>query len=401
MASDPSLPYTTELFASQISQAASRFLAPETTIRPDLIRKPDPITLYLGYLGTGRWRSSYGSFLVARIQDGATQVDRPLTQPEIDAYVESNNGFVTNFRRGLPLGAFAGTAKFFWYEQNYKHFTMYAPAASQERGAGAGGVLSGVRRYVEGTRALFSVDPVLGKQLAGRLFTRLFFWTLGGTIGFQMFAAWTMAASLVKDPRMMQHAADLRTQSPEKVRDRRNQAAKERRQQRILEAQARQQSEESVTQSGSYDQAGYGGDASSIDSAAANASSDTRIYPVPGIVTETSGYSPPAEQNTSTGFFDDDDASPTAPAYRGIVQRENAAAAQGGSAWERLRNQAQNPAASEPASPAGSSWGRDSSAVNNDGQRERDRAQAEFNRMLEAERNQSNEPGAGRSGVWK
>ncbi|KAL2813914.1 hypothetical protein BJX63DRAFT_393567 [Aspergillus granulosus] len=397
MASDRPLPYTPELFASQISRAASRFLEPDAKIRPDLIRKPDPITLYLGYFGTNWWRSTYAGFLVARLQDGSYQVGRRLTQPEVDAYVDSHNSFVTNFRRGLPLGFFVGGAKFFVYEKNYRHLLTYAPPATQEG-------MSPVRRYLEGTRALFKSDTALARKLLGSLSMRLLAYTMGGGFGLQVAAALAMNWKLQADPRMQQHAADSRKQPPEKVRERRNQALKERAAgQQQGQGQAQQPSDEPTPQSIGYEQTGYVGDSSSVGSATTTDSINASTYPTTGTATGTYSYSAPVGQTKQRGFFDDDDeddASPTAPEYRGIVRQEKAAAQ--GSAWERIRNQAQNPTASEPASLSGGSWDRsDSSIMNNDGQRERERAQAEFNRMLEAERNLSNESGASRSSVWR
>ncbi|KAL3455123.1 hypothetical protein BJX64DRAFT_272968 [Aspergillus heterothallicus] len=392
----PSLngPYSPELFASQLTRAASRYIDPNSAVRAELIRKPDPITLYVGFLGTPWWRDMYARFLLARLQDSSYKVGRPLTQPEVDAYVDTHNTLVSNFRRGIPLGLSAGTAKFFFYEQNYKHLLAYAPSDRPEWQA-----MPAFRRYVEGTKMLVKMDTDMAKRLLGRWFFRLCTWTITGTFGLQFAAMFLMTSRLIADPRMQQHIADMKQQPPEQIRERRKQAVIERRTQQARELQ--QASENGAAQNQGNEQTEYANDSPSMGSV--TASSTESAFPQAPSVTYTPYRppNPPGDQDKGIGFFDDDDASPTAPEYRATVRRENTAAQ--GSAWERLRNQAQNPAASETASPAVGSWGRsDASAANNDGQRERERAQAEFNRMLDAERNQENESRADRSSsVWK
>jgi hypothetical protein len=395
---DTSGPYNPEIFASQISRSAARFLDPDAQVKPDLIRKPDPITLYFGYWGKDSWRRTYGSFLMNRLRDGSLQVDRRLTQSEVDAYVETNNRLAANYRRGMPLGFAFGVSKWFVYEGKYKHPLLFASAE-----------LPYFRRFVEGTKMLFRMDPALGKQLLVSLGWRTFVYTVVGGFGMEIAAVIIMGTQILRDPRMQQFHADLKTHSPEEIKARREQAHRERmaQQTRIFrertaeqrnQAGQSQSSEETSPQNGGYDESAHTIDTSSFDSATA---SDYTPPPETGTTpaTRTSRYGSraPAEQNKGTGFFDDDDddddASPTAPEYRGIVRRENASAGQG-SAWERIRNQAQSgiPSDSGSASSSGSAWNQsEASVAASDSQRERERAQAEFNRMLDAERNQRNQ----------
>jgi hypothetical protein len=391
---DTTGPYNPEIFASQISRTAARFLDSDAQVKPDLIRKPDLITLYFGYWGKDSWRRTYGSFLLNRLRDGSLQVDRRLTQSEVDAYVETNNGLAANYRRGMPLGLAFGATKWFVYEGNYKHPLLFASAE-----------LPYFRRFAEGTKTLFRMDPALGKQMLVSLGWRTFVYTVVGGFGMEIAAVIIMGTQILRDPRMQQFHTELKTHSPEEIKARREQAHKERmaQQTRIFrertaeqrnQAAQSQSSEETSPQNGGYDESTYTIDTSSIDSATASDNtppSETGTAPA----TRTSNYGSraPAEQNKGTGFFDDDDASPTAPEYRGIGRRENASAGQG-SAWERIRNQAQGgiPSDSGSASSSGSAWNQsEASVAASDSQRERERAQAEFNRMLDAERNQRNQ----------
>lgn len=109
---------------------------------------------------------------------------------------------------------------------------------------------------------------------------------------------------------------------------------------------------------------------------------------------------PVAEQSQGASFFDDDDASPTAPEYRHAEGRS-----QGGSAWDRIRQHTmsgsssqsgQSPQAKQEqggwnswqgASSPGSGSGYSSSNPDWGRQREREQSQAEFDRLVESERN--------------
>ncbi|CEL06373.1 hypothetical protein ASPCAL07479 [Aspergillus calidoustus] len=388
-------PYNPEIFASQLSRITSRFLEPDAQVRPEFIRKPDPFTLYLGYWGTTSWQVKYSSLLVHRLQDASYLVNRELTQPELDAYVESHNVLVSNYTRGIPLGFLTGGAKWLLYEKNYKHFLQYAPPAGQQG-------MTPLRRFTEGTKMMYTCDRDLAKNLLLSLTRRLLVYTCVGALGLEVAGVIMSTQQVFNDPRMAQHREDAKKVPPETLKARRAQATKDR---LARKNQAAQSSDEPTPQNGGYDESGYAMDSGGMGSATA---SGTTAYPSSGTASASAtgtysyGSRAPAEQSKGTGFFDDDDdASPTAPEYRGIVRRENAAAGQG-SAWERLRNQSQSGIPSESGSVAsgGSAWNQSEASVSaSDSQRERKRAQAEFNRLLDAERNQSND-GSNR-GAWR
>ncbi|KAL3454868.1 hypothetical protein BJX65DRAFT_10053 [Aspergillus insuetus] len=391
-------PYNPEIFASQLSRMTSRFSEPDVEVKSQFIRKPDPFTVYLGYWGTTGWQVAYATLLIGRLRDGSFLVNRGLTQPEVDAYVESHNVLVANFTRGIPAGFFAGAGKWFLYERNYQHFLKYAPPAGQPG-------MTPLGRFLEGTKMMWSFDRGLVKNLFTSLARRLILWTCLGTFGLEVAGVFMSNEQLLNDPRMAQHKEDKKQVSPEVVRALRAQAVKEREaiqaqgiKERLAQKnQAAQMGEEPTPQNGGFDQSGY-----ASDSASSVTTSNTTAYPpsettsAPATGTYSYGSRAPAEQDKGTGFFDDDDASPTAPEYR-----ETPTGGQG-SAWERLRSQAQSgiPPNSGSASSGGSAWTQsEASVAASESQRERERAQAEFNRLLDAERNQSNDSGSGRG--WK
>ncbi|KAJ0422908.1 hypothetical protein BJY00DRAFT_279071 [Aspergillus carlsbadensis] len=399
-------PYNPETFALQLSRITSRYLEPDAQVRPELIRKPGPFTLYLGFWGTASWRAAYASFLAIRLQGSSFEVDRALTQPEVDAHVESHDKIVSNLTRGIPLGFFTGGAKWFLYEGMYKHFLHYAPPAGQPG-------MTPLRRFAEGSKQLFRFNREHAKLLCISLVRRVVLYTTVAGIAFPLVGGIMATQQLLRDPRMAQHVEDARKVSPERVKALRGQAEKERAarqaraiKERLAQRNQAQPSEEPAPQHEGYDQSGHEMDSVRMNSATAPS---TIAYPssmtetAPAARTSSYGYRAPAEQNKGTGFFDDDDdASPTAPEYRGTARRDNATPGQGG-AWERLRNQSQSgiPSGSGSASAGGSAWTQsEASVAASDSQRERERAQAEFNRLLDAERNQSSDSGGSR-GAWR
>lgn len=99
------------------------------------------------------------------------------------------------------------------------------------------------------------------------------------------------------------------------------------------------------------------------------------------------------DQNKGTDFFESDDASPVAAEYRSGGDSQ-------GSAWDRIRQQAGQDSRlgsawtrsvnerqqREQDSGPGSAWSGVSSTPDSE-RRQREQAQAEFDRLLEAERN--------------
>ena len=99
-----------------------------------------------------------------------------------------------------------------------------------------------------------------------------------------------------------------------------------------------------------------------------------------------------SDEFTESSFFEDDDASPMAPTARA----QSTASSSGGSAWERLRQQAKSSPAgqgsgSSAGAPRSSTWGQNAeqytySQEDRDKASAKDQAQREFDAMLEKER---------------
>jgi hypothetical protein len=237
-----------------------------------------------------------------------------------------------------------------------------------------------------------------------------------GTLS-SIYAAFNDAQNMLGDPRLKHFLEDMRKQKPEDVRRRKLQAASERvrivrsgekdigsqYQQAIgqpdgfvSDAYAYQQDPES-TPANSYSE--Y--ESPNSSQSTSNSSSKQQSPPAQGsgpVWARGRGTQP--EQSSGTDFFDDDDASPTAAEYRnvGIDGSSN------GSAWDRIRSQN---AGRRPQPPQQSPNSYSAFAENNGADQdqswsaprsEKDQAQAEFDRMIEAERNVGNEGSSRRRG---
>ncbi|KAL0934291.1 uncharacterized protein CTRU02_211091 [Colletotrichum truncatum] len=90
--------------------------------------------------------------------------------------------------------------------------------------------------------------------------------------------------------------------------------------------------------------------------------------------------------------LDSDDASPVAPAARPAAQSSSTG---GVSAWDRLRQ-----ASKSPQKPSGNAWQGQQGQSEDAGASEKDRAQKEFDEMLERERQSEESQGGGRNRRW-
>lgn len=156
-------------------------------------------------------------------------------------------------------------------------------------------------------------------------------------------------------------------------------------------------------------QNGYGTTASQPSS-----TSDPRDQQIYGQLGSAQSSATRSSQSDPTSDFfgstsdDDDDASPTAPEYRNT----NMAGMSTGSAWDRIRQQNSAQSSRSPPRQAPMQWGQsqeqsprptddlpsnEQERYSYDRRREKDQAQAEFDNMMEAERNASSEAHPSRS----
>lgn len=377
----------------------------------DLIYRPDPITL-LTFQGTERWRARV-LLTTARIAEiSSLDVNRPLTQPEIDFYLENTSKTLYQARTGAPLGVLFGGIHTAMFLKPNRMVNKYAPTNPG---------LSLGKRYLEGLKNMYKLDPTAFRVMAAAVLSRMGLWTAGLWIVSNAYALSTGVGRIATDPRVRDIFEARKNQDPNEIRERHRNAQKARayreRQRRMGESPAAQEeSTEGVWHEGASD-----------TPAPATRTSSPRIDDY---------YPPPAENQSKGGDFFDDDASPIAPDYRDAapqgsawdrIRRQNQVqysttpqpetsrtrrapyegsqplpedqdSTSQGSTWDRLRSQGapqSQPGGSR--SQAGvSDWNIDSS------RQDKERAQADFDRMLDAERNRGSDsdPATKRTGWW-
>ncbi|KKK17243.1 hypothetical protein ARAM_001820 [Aspergillus rambellii] len=371
---------------------------PGLQIKPDLITHPDLFTLYFGFFGPWFWKRKFTASLSQRIENARVLVQRPPTQEELDAFVTHTSRGVYQQRMGAPLGLLGGTARLLAQARKSAHFATYMPRAAADKKTAP----PTPANLVDAARAFARADPALFKQAAKMSALRLFFWTLAGASVSSVYAVWVDWNSTLTDPRLRQFVEDVKHQNPDDVRKRRAEATAERVKGRSRQGQQQQQQQPEELGFEEFEaRSGMQG----LESGSEPVVQETGQVQEQNRFARAALYSqysqrdsrqPHEEQNRAVGFFDDDDdddddASPTAPEYRETVRKEFGGAQ--GSAWDRIRqqNQTQAQAAgpgmlkpSRPLQPKSDSWG---SGASGDGQQEREQAQAEFDRLVDAERN--------------
>lgn len=408
MAANDGSPRTADPSAPPKTFSLPPLLEPGVQFNPNLIYRPDPITL-LTFLGTERWqrRVIYTTTRIAEVS--SIDINRPLTQPELDFYLENTSKTLYQARTGATLGFLAGGINAAMILQRDKTIERYAPA---DRGLSLG------KRYLEGIKNMYKLDPTAFRGVTAAVLYRLGLWTCGLWIVSNAYALSTGVGRIATDPRVKEIFEDRKNQDPNVVRERHRNA-------HLVKthlSRQRARGEFPTAQEGSAEGEWHDGP---TDIPSPRTSS-------PGI----NDYHPPPVQNQSKGgdFFDDD-ASPIAPDYREAVSQ--------GSAWDRIRRQNQvqysttpQPETSRTRRPPyeesqplsddqdsqsqGSTWDRlrsqgparsqpsgsrsqaGVSDWNTDSRQDKERAQADFDRMLDIERNRGSDsdPGTKRTGWW-
>ncbi|KAJ5279229.1 hypothetical protein N7478_004601 [Penicillium angulare] len=360
-------------------------------IKPEFIEHPDLFTLYFGFLGNRSWQKSVGRNIYDRLQGTWVLTGRTATQEELDSFCANSTHALYYGRIGLPVSLIAGGV---W---------EYRKAARQTAD------LTFAQRLTT-MLSIARADPSAFWPQAARTGFRVFWigscgWMLS-TVG----STWTGMTDLLRDPKLAQWRHDTKGQKEEEVRKRKLEAAASMSmnvngKREVVERLRRDLSGDSgfdETQTPEPEQYSY-------DAPAANQS--TYDSPASGYQSQSSRYgSAPAQRSSSQGesstdFFlggQDDDASPTAAEYRNTNPNGSSM-----STWDRIRAQNAPPRSQAPARQSSTSgWGqaqaqsppaddvpvgaRDSYDV--DRRLEKDQAQADFDRMMEQERNASGEP---------
>ncbi|KAJ5620336.1 hypothetical protein N7510_004320 [Penicillium lagena] len=381
-------------------------------IKPELMTRPDYFTLYFGFFGHGHWNRRAILSISERVQNTYVLCGRDATQEEVDAFVQHGTRELYHGRIGLPLSVFAGTA----YLYNSARKSPMFPADPTPTN-----LLSTLRNFATSDRTGF-------RQEAFRAGFKLLFWGSLGAIVSSTFSTSNYIRNILGDPRLEQFRKDMAQQKPDERRKRNY----EMQMQKIRRLKGERQSTEDTAgayaeshdnEQDSYDSSGslnssyspsspYNASPSENDMtynatelskhsrsadqprSGPDASRRPRMY---GSPTATKGV---GNESGSGGddFFGDDDNSPTAPEYRGT----NPDGTAGGSAWDRVRRQnASGPQYRQGSSRLGSQQISESEGdrYESERRREREQAQADFDRMMDAERNAPSD-GARRGRGW-
>lgn len=380
--------------------------------KPELLVKPDLFTMYFGFFGPSNWKRSVAVALTHRVQEVWTLTARNATQEELDAFTTHISRGVYYSRIGIPLSSFLGAAYFY-------NRVRKVPGTP-------GGVVS-PRQLLEALRVKAALDKTAFRSLIAKIAFKMFFYTMTGGMISSVAGAYTASKGVLEDPRLRQFVKETNAQKKEDIHKRKLEAQRARsRRLRGEGAELDRQFKEELSGGGGYDKRGdydpYSYDNSASESASMESYGDvSQPAQQYGAADQARSASrrpqmyggPPApqgmgqEQPTSgSDFFfggGDDDASPTAPEYR----HTNADGTPAGSAWERIRRQSGIPGSQQASggSPRMQRWGQpQSSPESSDSSPSNDqdlynyargpgkeRAQAYFDRLLEAERNSSND----------
>ncbi|CAG8135021.1 unnamed protein product [Penicillium olsonii] len=362
-------------------------------LRQEAVVRPDLFTLYFGFLGTANWKRKVASALTDRVENHYVLTARSPTQDELDAIVEHGTRSLYRNRVGLPVGALIGGAWTYAKLRSSPNFPRTNPTPQA--------ILQAMR---------LSSTNISLKSFAATAAWRMLFATCFFSALSNIYAVYNDATSMLTDPRLKGFVEEMRSQKPEDVRKRKLQAASERiRSMRTGEQTIGLQFKQALGQpgeySGSYEQDpndystppnSYSEYESSNSTESTYSSSNQPSTPASTgpVWARGRGTQPASEQTSGSDFFDDDDASPTAAEYRNT----NIDGSSSGSAWDRIRRQNAAAGSRSPqqhAMPQSSlhAYGSyentqsDQDRYRSEQLSEKDKAQAEFDRMIEAERN--------------
>ncbi|KAJ5952583.1 uncharacterized protein N7479_010996 [Penicillium vulpinum] len=373
-------------------------------LREETIVRPDLFTLYFGFFGEGVWKHKVAKTVNERVENHYVLTQRPPTQDELDAMVEHGTRCLYQARTGVPVSSFIGTALLYAQARRSPNFPRNPTPMS-----------------LFNTLRAMSSAPTFKTTVGSAAFKMLFIVTLGGMAS-SAYAVSQDAMHMLTDPRLKQFIQDVRKAKPEDVRKRKIEAAHE----RIRHGRNSEQgigSQVFGTPGGYGDSNGYPQEQASFDpvgqpnsyseyvnsndtqgdSQSASYGSSRFDSNMGAVWARGRGTQP--ESKSALDFMDEDDASPTAAEYRDT----NIDGSSNGSAWDRIRRQ--NAAArSQPRSQPGMSqptinpysvgFGQsDQEKYDSSQKTERDQAQADFDRMIEAERNVGSE-GSSRNRGW-
>ncbi|KAJ5803124.1 uncharacterized protein N7503_005574 [Penicillium pulvis] len=347
-------------------------------IKPELLVRPDLFTLYFGFFGNSNWQSIAKERIVERLEGTWVMTGRNPRQEELDAFTVHTTKGMYYGRAGIPVSTFIGAA---WM---YRRGAKYFPA----------GVNAKERLVL--LRHIFLTQRQEFMSVASRVAFRLFFiGTLGGILS-GMASAYVNVGGLLSDPRLEEWRRDSKASKDEDIRKRKLQLASD-------SYHRARKSVENKVQVGSSDYDSGVSEARGNDSGMGGfePAQSQQQYGYGPSSDSPSTYESQPSQSRSSDFFSasDDDASPTAPEYRSTNPDGSPM-----SSWDRIRQQNASSRPQPPMRQSPQAWGQSHNQPSSDSapaaaqdrydfdkSREREQAQAEFDRMMEAERNASDE----------
>ncbi|KAJ5397919.1 hypothetical protein N7509_006032 [Penicillium cosmopolitanum] len=391
----------------QLSENPALIHSNPVRVRPELLVRPDPITLYLGFWGTTIWKLSLAGELAHDVERFWVASGRIPTQDEFDVFTAAGSRAIYTKDLAFPMTYFLGSSYLFLGARKSPYYPKKPTLANFFTG------LNGFRLN----------DPAGFRTMLGqKCFMMLFILTTSSLT--TRFAAAFRYAQDLQDPRLSGYNSAMENSTPEDIQTRKRALSNDRHRRmktldygfagRILEdlgytrygitgqgekGQSRDDSASSATVS-FEDETAYGTNPNGQDASVPQSSYGSA---------QNSGNGS-SQSDSKLDFFgsnDEDDASPTAPEYRNTSMTGTST----GSAWDRIRRQ-NSAQGSRPAAPR--QWGQaqaqsDTGSTNDslpidqdrydyDRRREKDQAQAEFDKMMDAERNASSEgPSRGRN----
>ncbi|GLB05676.1 hypothetical protein AtubIFM57258_000965 [Aspergillus tubingensis] len=356
-------------------------------VNPKLFKRPDPITLYLGFGGQGVWSSLVTMNVIRTLEQHQRIAHRPLTQAEADATIEHSTARLYHSRIGQPVGVLVGMIACYKASQRTEIWKKnFAPEA-------------GIRRYdllIAGIQKWVRENPNTWRQDAARAgFQSVFVAIVCLMIGDGIAGARDIN-DMMNDSRLKGLWAEARKRRGE-MRGAGDRTGRMPPPPTTPMPGSKGEEQSQLPQQGD----GLGVQTGSDEEAARFGSSTTSWGTETKKVATPSYETPRSSRDKADDFWDD--ASPVAAEYRDKDQ-----SVPGESAWERIRKQNNVSAQREVRTvykPASSSTASaPAPAPANDKPSERELAQAEFDRMIEAERKMStdslNTPQQHTSGWW-
>jgi hypothetical protein len=373
------------------------------TIKGALLTHPDIITMMTGFGRLEKWRAKTDDKIRDMIDMNRVMMRRVPTQEEVDAIVEHGSRYTYKSRLGIPLGA-AGWAA--WMGWDLKRNGLLAPLARNSQDMH--GVVAALKemKHMVVSQSGVAWRLALNGGLRALLVIPVM-WSLSDSI-----ATLGRHAAMLGDSRLEETTRVLRELNPERLHNLNMEVSQEIRNRRIRDAvqRAREQKQERGADTAAVQEQTFsesnGQDQSPVSMESSYAQSEGMNGDKAPTQPDRKPYEPPLEpkgrDQGPVDFFDD--ASPIAPDNKNDTSNHPV----GGSAWERVRQQSAAPGANPRARQENFWQGRAQLEERNkpsdyasEKEQEREKARAEFEKLLESERNMSTEsPGNGSKGGW-